>query len=111
MTHGLKDFASRKQRLFRAARRSRSQADWSAYKILRNRGTESFRTTKARYITRQHTLLEKEADGTHRWWSLAKDLARLGTKKDSIPVVLGPRTESRRFLNLVAVAVLGRFFE
>ena len=52
--------------------------------ILRNHCTESFRKAKARYITRQHTLLEKEADGTHRWRSL-RELSTVKHKKDSIP--------------------------
>ena len=80
----LRKLSRKKERLWSRAKRTRSQGDWSAYKKIRNKYTEAFRRARTAYIFRKRSQLEAEVDGSHRWWSVAKDLA--GIKKSSTAV-------------------------
>ena len=85
MTSELYKMSKKKQRLFRAALRSRSPDDWTAYKTFRNKCTDSYRKAKENFFSLQISKLQGFDDGSQRWWQLAKDLTRLTRKKYSIP--------------------------
>ena len=74
-----------KQRLFKQAKRTRSTDAWTLYKVHRNKFTAACRKAKRSYFTHWHAKLEQEADGSTRWWRIAKDLSRLNTSKNGIP--------------------------
>ena len=85
MTAELHKLSRTKLRLFRAARRSRSASDWRVYTIARNKCTQAFRKAKTQYFSRKRLALANEADGSRRWWCLAKELARIQIPKEPIP--------------------------
>lgn len=87
ITADLRRLARHKQRLFRAARSSRSSSDWSEYCRARNHCTAKFRRAKAAYLTRQHQLLSNAPDGSRRWWELAKSMAKIRSPFKSIPTL------------------------
>lgn len=65
--------------------RSRSPNDWTTYKQFRNQCTGLYRKAKDDYFARMISKLKGFDDGSHHWWSLAKDIARLSRCKDQIP--------------------------
>lgn len=85
MTSDLHKLSRQKHRLFAAAKRSHQAEDWDRYRQARNRCTAEFQKAKTAYVRRTHAKLRDEADGSHRWWRLAKSLARITNPTVSIP--------------------------
>ena len=85
MTSELYHLSKRKFRLFKIARSTRSEDDWSKYARFRNFCTSRFRSAKANFLRRKHEEISSATDGSHRWWTLAKKLARITTPREAIP--------------------------
>ena len=66
-------------------RASRSPQDWTKYCEYRNFCTSQFRAAKSAYLHRKHEELASATDGSHRWWTLAKQLAKISTPHLAIP--------------------------
>ena len=67
------------------ARASRSPQDWTTYCQYRNFCTSEFRAAKSAYLHRKHEEIASATDGSHRWWTLAKQLATISTPHLAIP--------------------------
>ena len=85
MTSELYHLSKRKFRLFNIARSTRSADDWSKYARFRNFCTSRFQSAKENFLRRKHEEISSATDGSHRWWTLAKKLARITTPRDAIP--------------------------
>ena len=80
MTPELYHLSKRKFCLFKIARSTLSEDDWSKYARFRNFCTSRFRSAKANFLRRKHEEISSATDGSHRWWTLAK-------KQKSLPRV------------------------
>ena len=81
MTSEIYHLSKRKLRLFKIARSTRPEDDWSKYARFRNFCTSRFRSAKANFLRRKHEEISSATDGSHRWWTLAKKLARITTPR------------------------------
>ena len=66
MTSELYHLSKRKFRLFKIARSTRSEDDWSKYARFRNFCTSRFRSAKANFLRRKHEEISSATDGSHR---------------------------------------------
>ena len=80
MTSELYHLSKRKFRLFKIARSTRSEDDAR----FRNFCTSRCRSAKANFLRRKHEEISSATDGSHRWWTLAKKLARITTPREAI---------------------------
>ena len=85
MTSKLHRLSKTKFRLFKKARASRSPQDWTTYCQYRNFCTSEFHAAKSAYLHRKHEEIASATDGSHRWWTLAKQLAKISTPHLAIP--------------------------
>ena len=85
MTSKLHRLSKTKLRLFKKARASQSPQDWTTYCQYRNFCTSEFRAAKSAYLHRKHEEIASATDGSHRWWTLAKQLAKISTPHLAIP--------------------------
>ena len=108
MTSELYHLSKRKFRLFNIARSTRSADDWSKYARFRNFCTSRFRSAKANFLRRKHEEISSATDGSHRWWTLAKKLARITTPRDAIPKLC--TAEHTATTDLDKATLLANFF-
>ena len=73
--------------LFKKARASRSPQDWTTHCQYRNFCISELRAAKSgyRYLHRKHEEIASATHGSHRWWTLAKQLAKISTPHLAIP--------------------------
>ena len=62
------------------ARASRSPQDTEIFAL-----PPEFRAAKTAYLHRKHEEIASATDGSHRWWTLAKQLAKISTPHLAIP--------------------------
>ena len=85
MTSKLHHLSKKKKRLFNKAKKSKSKIDWERYARFRNQCTEAFKKAKIEFFHKKLSELNKEGNGSRRWWSKVKALAHIETPKESIP--------------------------
>ena len=85
MTATLHHLSRQKHRLFRAAKRSGSLADWTKFKQKRNECNAAFQKAKINYKNQLSAQLDQEPLGSHQWWTKAKKISNISSPKTSIP--------------------------
>ena len=112
MTAHLHKLTRQKTRLFRAALRSGAcdSSAWSAYKKHKNLCNEQFRRAKNAYMSMLHTNLANESNGSHRWWTKAKSLAKISTPRREVPDLKDPTTGELVTTDFAKANILGSYF-
>ena len=112
MTAHLHKLTRQKNRLFRAALRSGASdsSAWSAYKKHKNLCNEQFRRAKNAYLSTLHTNLANESNGSHRWWTKAKSLAKISTPRREVPDLKDPTTGELVTTDFAKANILGSYF-
>ena len=85
MTATLHHLSRQKHRLFRAAKRSGSPADWTKFKQKRNECNAAFQKAKINYKNQLSAQLDQEPLGSHQWWTKAKKISNISSPKTPIP--------------------------